>query len=153
MTVQFFKSSASTRILSFINYFRFITRANNFISSLNTNGLISLMFEASRTFLTGKFEMYQPNIYYDANEEGSSCVNENPTSPTAFFTPIFNTTSYNGETWHYHPPNSTLINGFFAGCSPLEALLKSTFDCLYDTNCLQLLTQYFPRINQVCFNI
>ena len=36
-TVQFFKSSLSTRILSFIDYIRVMTQANNFISALNTN--------------------------------------------------------------------------------------------------------------------
>lgn len=149
VTVQFFKSSLSTRIISFINYLRLVTRANSYISSLNTNALISLTSDYSEIFLTGEFELYNPNIYNDLIADGISCANENPISPAAFFTPIYNTT-YNGETWRYHPPNSTLVNGFFAGCTPLEALLKSTFDCLYDTICLQLLTQYFPAINQVC---
>jgi hypothetical protein len=38
----------------------------------------------------------------------------------------------------------------FAACTPLEALLESTLDCLYDIQCLQLLTDYFPDLEPVC---
>ena len=49
--------------------------------------------------------------------------------------------------------NLGIVKGFFAACTPLEALLKSTLDCLYEINCLQLLTEYFPSMNQTYFNL
>ena len=42
-----------------------------------------------------------------------------------------------------------MVDGFFAGCTPLEPLLPSTLDCLYDSQCLLLLRDYFPSLNQV----
>ncbi|CAF0815388.1 unnamed protein product [Adineta steineri] len=44
-------------------------------------------------------------------------------------------------------PNSTIVSGFFAAYTPLEALLQSTLDCLYEIKCLQLLSGYFPALN------
>ncbi|CAF4024878.1 unnamed protein product [Adineta steineri] len=38
------------------------------------------------------------------------------------------------------------------GCTPLEALLESTLDCLYQTECLQLLVDYFPIRQQMNFH-
>ena len=45
---------------------------------------------------------------------------------------------------------SAMVDGFFAGCTTLEALLPSTLNCLYDIQCLLLLPDYFPNLNQVC---
>ena len=42
-----------------------------------------------------------------------------------------------------------MVKGFSAGCTPLEALLPSTLDCLYHIQCLQLLFDYFPSLKQV----
>ena len=39
-TVRLFKSSLSTRILSFIDYIRVMTQANNFMTALNTNAAV-----------------------------------------------------------------------------------------------------------------
>lgn len=44
----------------------------------------------------------------------------------------------------------TNVNGFFSGCTPLEAILESTLDCLYQRECLQILLDHFPKLNQVC---
>ena len=49
--------------------------------------------------------------------------------------------------------NLGIVKGFFAACTPLEALLKSTLDCLYDIHCLKLLPEYFPSMNQTYFNL
>ncbi len=42
------------------------------------------------------------------------------------------------------------ISGFFGGLKPLDALLISTLDCLYDITCLELLVKHFPAVGQVC---
>ncbi|UJR18319.1 hypothetical protein I4U23_005221 [Adineta vaga] len=49
-------------------------------------------------------------------------------------------------------PNSNIVNGFFTGCTPIEALLQSTLNCLYETKCLQLLLDYFLILQQINFN-
>ncbi|CAF1500936.1 unnamed protein product [Adineta steineri] len=47
---------------------------------------------------------------------------------------------------------SANASGFFGGCYPLNALLESTLDCLYDDSCLEVLPDYFPALNQVNFS-
>ena len=42
-----------------------------------------------------------------------------------------------------------MVDGFFAGCISFEALLRSTLDCLSHIQCIQLLIQFFPNLNQV----
>ncbi|UJR29494.1 hypothetical protein I4U23_010707 [Adineta vaga] len=77
------------------------------------------------------------------------CSITNPTSqvtfnklPTNYFY-----TSYVG--WKKAGSNDSLVNGFFTGCTPLEALLQTTFDCLYSLNCIQLLITKFPNLNKI----
>ncbi|CAF1633955.1 unnamed protein product [Adineta ricciae] len=48
--------------------------------------------------------------------------------------------------------NSIIVKGFYIGCYPVEAILQSTLDCLYDIDCLQLLTNYFPKLQHINFN-
>ena len=91
---------------------------------------------------------------YDPLSTGNDlrCDTANPITPTAFYK-LMDNLFYNPTTWSEYPPNDTLVKGFFAACTPLEALLQSTLDCLYDTDCLQLLTEYFPSINQTNLNL
>ncbi|CAF1303717.1 unnamed protein product [Adineta steineri] len=42
------------------------------------------------------------------------------------------------------------VNGFTGGLLPMESLLISTLDCLYDVECLQLFVKSFPALNKVC---
>jgi hypothetical protein len=81
------------------------------------------------------------------------CSNGNPISPASFFS-LLNNTFFNDHIRWYKPNvNSTLVKGFFVGCNPLEGLLQSTLDCLYDIQCLQLLTEYFPNLKPVCIRV
>ncbi|CAF1666923.1 unnamed protein product, partial [Adineta ricciae] len=76
------------------------------------------------------------------------CGSQHPTTPTAFF-PILNTIKvYDHAMWTKPATNSTLVNGFLTECTYLEALLVSTLDCLYDSQCIQTLTGYFPALSQ-----
>ena len=78
------------------------------------------------------------------------CGSQNPTTPTVFL-PLLNTTKvYDHAVWTKPATNSTLVNGFFTGCTSLEALLVSTLACLYDNQCIQTLIAYFPALTQVC---
>ena len=45
--------------------------------------------------------------------------------------------------------DNTTMEGYFGGCFPLDALLESTLQCLYDSQCLDRLPDYFPGFNQV----
>ena len=163
-TVDLLKSSAINRIISFINYLRIITRTNYFISDLNINSAIQWNpFEQS---LFGGFMIFYNDTYLEGKAK-VTCGNGNPIRPSGFYIPsngndynimflfcyanFFSLDLYAGR---YAPdaklkPNAT-VSGFFAGCTPLEALLPSTLDCLYDVQCLLLLLNYFPTLNKVC---
>ena len=39
-------------------------------------------------------------------------------------------------------PSAPYIQGYLVGCTPLEALLRSSIQCLYDQACVDLLTNY-----------
>ncbi|CAM2730546.1 unnamed protein product, partial [Rotaria socialis] len=39
-------------------------------------------------------------------------------------------------------PSTPFIDGYLVGCTPLEALLQSTIECLYEQSCVDLLGIY-----------
>ncbi|CAF4541857.1 unnamed protein product [Rotaria sp. Silwood2] len=153
-TVQFFKNSASTRINSFVNYLRTITQANYLVSALNTNLVVEIS-GIETVYLAMGIEI----IYYEDNGGGyvleymQSCGNGNPTSRAIFDESSNNSKRFYYISWSDPMSNSTFVNGFFAGCTPFEALLRSKLDCLYDIKCLQLLINYFPALKQVCITL
>ena len=145
-TVNSFRNSLSTQIMSFINYFRIVTQANNFITALNTNTLTlyNRFYQPTQLiiFLTRYSSLLLNTI---------SCGAIHSTSPTSFAPLLSSENIVDRYTWQTPPLNSTLVKGFYTGCSPFEALLRSTLDCLYDIECLQLFHKYYPSINQVRF--
>ena len=87
---------------------------------------------------------------YPTTIDTMMCGSQNPTTPTGFF-PIFNTIKvYDRAGWAKPAATSTFVNGFFTGCTSLEALLVSTLDCLYNSQCIQMFGNYFPSLTQVC---
>jgi hypothetical protein len=78
-----------------------------------------------------------------------NCVTDNAISTTGFFS-ISNDSDYSPHVyWSTPASNATLVDGFFSGCTASKALLQSTLDCLYNIQCIELLINYFPALNQV----
>lgn len=153
-TIETFKRQLSNRIISFLNYLRIVARANFFITALNTNAVMILSNTEFQFSVIGFQVVYDPaTIYNSIDAENLPCSIANPTSPAGFFSFLNNTSIFAHTEWYKPTLNSTLVNGFFVGCTPLEALLQSTLDCLYDVQCLQLLTEYFSALKQVCITI
>ena len=95
------------------------------------------------------------NAPYDEALYGSPCYLTNQTVPAGFYSLTPNETTILNAFWPYRPPYfepiaSATVDGFFGGCTPLDALLASTLDCLYNIDCLNLFVDYFPLLNQVC---
>ncbi|CAF0999681.1 unnamed protein product [Adineta steineri] len=153
-TIELFKSRISVRIISFLNYLKITTEANFLVSALNTNLLIIT------SYLDNDYPVSLLPVMYSANYDTNSpfdysyvmCANANPFTITGFFSFSTEHNSYYHSIWFPPELNSTLVNGFFAGCTPLEGLLRSTLDCLYDMKCIKLLYDYFPALNQINFN-
>jgi hypothetical protein len=149
---EFFSSSASTQIISFLNYIRATTQANFVVSALNTNFLIKF-----HDYDIKKPRLYREEIRYDkitvngstTNREYIGCSSSNPTTPAGFLN-ISNDSRYDQRSkWSKPGPNNLLVSGFFTGCTPLDAILQSSLDCLYTSECLQLLMNKFPAIKEV----
>ncbi|UJR19904.1 hypothetical protein I4U23_023036 [Adineta vaga] len=107
----------------------------------------------------GYFAAYQTPTQFDTGTDDDSpsdinavCGRGDPISAAGFFS-ISNSSHYIfHDAWSIPEPNTTLIKGFYGACTPIEAILASTFDCLYDIECLTLLSEYFPNLNQTSFN-
>ncbi|UJR18487.1 hypothetical protein I4U23_005393 [Adineta vaga] len=76
------------------------------------------------------------------------CSNTNATSEVGFLSISENSLYEIRQTWSKPRSNESLVSGFFTGCTPLEAVLRSTLDCLYKIQCLELLKNKFPGINE-----
>ena len=149
-TIELFINSISIRIISILNYLKIITQANFFVSALNTNLIISVYNSGSgyRIYLLPIVFSDNYNDYYGSDYHSVLCVNANPRSQTGFFSHKGSGTSYQ-SIWTPPESNSTLANGFFAGCTPFAGILYSTLDCLYDIKCIDLWSKYFPDLNRV----
>ena len=150
--IELLKSRVSTQIISFLKYLRITTRANYLISALNTNAVIGMFMRGEQQYVA--WETWTAYIHYDNNPKETYlmiCNNGDLVKPVGFLS-VSHTTKY---TFHqeWYARNVSIaanVSGFFGGCIPLEALLSSTLDCLYDIKCIELLIDYFPALNQVC---
>jgi hypothetical protein len=141
--------------MSFLDYFRTVNQANYLVSALNTNLVIPIHFDILPNGITCRvFRSRTAIIPMTADESSSSewirCGRENPVSTAGFYNLAEQLDSTAHVYWDLNEQTSKVVNGFFGGCTPLEALLQSTLDCFYDNNCLQLLFDDFPRLKQVC---
>jgi len=149
--VEFFNSSASTQIISFLNYFRATIRANFVVSALNTNFLIEVRDSNGILLILHSGEIQYINVTVNGSTtiEHIGCRISNPTTTVGFLN-ISNDSYYIRHLkWYQSGQDSTLVTGFFTGCTPLEAILQSSLDCLYIIECLQLLMDKFPAIKKV----
>jgi hypothetical protein len=133
------------------------TRSNFLISALNTNLFIQILtndYDQDSIFLSPTYYVNKSAYGSDALY-GSPCDVKSSTTQAGFYAlPYYENVNSNGF-WPGYPPYfepsaSALVDGFFGACTPLDAVLASTFDCLYNINCLNLFTTYFPGLNQVC---
>ncbi|CAF1463352.1 unnamed protein product [Adineta steineri] len=152
-TVDFLKNSAAAGIISFLNYLRIITRANYLISALNTNAVMGFYLFSIGYYVEGFTTFYSPyTLNTDKPDSHVTCSNANPITPSGFFeySTVWDYKVHQG--WYLPSPGTIMVDGFFGGCTPLESILQSTLDCLYDVACIQLLLNYFPALNQIQLN-
>jgi len=149
--IESMKNILLTRMNSFINYLRIITRRNYFISAFNTNAGFALYLDLNtwQHYITG----WQAKNYFSLTNvtDGQyfvGCASGNPTYKARFSSSENQTSVVEHIYWFQNTDNSPEINGFFVGCTSFEALLQSTLNCLYDIECLQLLVENFPNLKQ-----
>jgi hypothetical protein len=149
-TVGKLKTDETERIHTFLNYLRINMRSNYLVSALNTNFLISTGTKISGTYRVDGKQMFYPHSLGD-----QGCGEENPHDKSVFFTKVDPPGMMQNLAWipHDYPllvkEKGFNHSGFHAACTPLEAILLSTLDCLYQMECLEALNKYFPRISEV----
>ena len=153
-TIQFLNLYESNRIVSALGYINTTILSNYFVSSLNTNLIFFIRYAENNYTIHPVTTMLCKIAYNDTLAiHCKSCGRDDPISETGFFSTSNNLNHLAHLEWSLPQFNTTLIKGFFAGCTPFQALLHSTLDCLYDIECIHLLVQYFPSLNQVCIYI
>ena len=125
---------------------RMMTRFNGFITALNLNGGI---------MATSMFYYYSLD-YFSTNyqrEYSTNCKMRDQIVPAEFYISSYFTNGYMGSTFEIPTQriSSGSVDGFFSECTPTEAILSSTLDCLYDLSCLQLMFDHFPSLDRVGF--
>ncbi|CAF1624471.1 unnamed protein product, partial [Adineta ricciae] len=145
-TTEHLKNSAISRMMTFFDYLKNTSDKHYFITALNTNFII-LVNNNTNKYLS--FEGHEIKKKYNLRP---SCDNL-MLLINATLSPLpFNMTVYRRRIELYPMSDSTIVNGFLTGCTPLSALLQSTLDCLYKVQCLQLLLNYFPKLTQLNFD-
>ncbi|CAF1079605.1 unnamed protein product [Adineta ricciae] len=145
--IENLKNSATSRMMTFLNYLQNTNNKHFFVSALNTNFIILTFGDLNHTSLFGLEVSYLIN--YTPGEKCSETV----VIMNATLNRLLPELMDEGiRSKMVLLPNSTIVNGFFTACTPVEALLQSTLDCLYEIHCLQLLFSYFPKLTQINFN-
>ncbi len=84
--VELFKNNATIQMTSFISYLRIITRANHFISALNTNLVVTVSGFPGGYHTSGGWTYFYNDLTNEVNID-IACSNANPTPPSGFYPP------------------------------------------------------------------
>jgi hypothetical protein len=120
LSIDNFQSSLRSNFLSSLTMIRNTTQANALLSGLNTNSELKLTTD-------------NINIYISERKYNNcSCA--------------FSSTCTMQSTIHQMITRRQLLNvsGFYTGCYAVESLLKSTFECFYDQQCIDKLINFLP---------
>ena len=122
------------QVLSDLRFLQITTQSNGFVSALNTDSRIEVILR-----------YYHYNLYVTRKTVNLLyCNDKTETYPAGFYSRPF-------YPYNFSPIRLlAIVNKFFGGCKPLEAILESSLDCLQESSCLELLSYYFPGLNQVC---
>ncbi|CAF4110386.1 unnamed protein product, partial [Adineta steineri] len=145
-TTDLLKKSASSQLITYLDYLRNTTQTNYLVSALNTNLIIATAWSSE------SIRTYADQVSYSDPDTVKLCGREKTVADATLSQVNYELIDASRRHSMNPMPNSTTVNGFFTGCTPFEALLESTLDCLYQTECLQLLVDYFPIRQQMNFH-
>ncbi|CAF3541749.1 unnamed protein product [Adineta steineri] len=157
-TVEVALSSSYTQVNLPLHFFQMITRSNSMASALNTNVLVLL--DDDKTFgfrIHEKHTRYVDKYLYADMLHTTTCNLKNNVIPAGFYSEPLDQIARYHENWPMEPvflrPIAvSTVDGFFGGCTALDAVLASTFDCLYGIKCLEAFTDYFPNLSRMKLN-
>ena len=151
------RNGVNVQVILPIEFLKIITQSNKWISALNTNVHVHLY-----DFGGCRYSLYIGSTVYLNRENApdqagyiSSCERVKAVAASGFYSASYHTLTYEADNWPQqvfqlgNVKASALVDGFFSGCTPLDGLLASTLDCLYNATCLERLAEYFPGLRQV----
>ena len=125
-TVQSFKKTISSEFKRTLDMFRGYMQGNSFMSVYQTNWKFTVL----------QTKLYSP-VYTNPITYNGSC-----------------SCGTSAQCSEFVQVNGTIINGLVIGCYPLESILQSSLECLYNQTCLDLIYSYFGEQPQhVSFNV
>ncbi|UJR06899.1 hypothetical protein I4U23_011189 [Adineta vaga] len=151
VSVVFYKTSQSIRINSFLNYFLTVIRTNVLVSALNTNLLHYFDKEDSQAHSKNDLIVVTTMFLDGYDYRHKFCGVKHPIGRAQFQNLSDRSRSKDHYEW-IEDSTAPKITGFYGACTPLEALLPSTLECLYNIECLYLLEHYIPAIKKMNLN-
>ena len=155
-SVDFIRTSIPVQVTRVLRFFQISTRSNFLMSALQSNMVFLITSYNGRViyYLSDATYFYDQNVSVTSGNYGSSCRLKSSLVPAGFYSLPLDESAVRHGNWPSRPPffepvASATIDGFFGGCNALDALLASTFDCLYNITCLTNLVDYFPGLSQV----
>ncbi|CAF1303056.1 unnamed protein product [Adineta steineri] len=107
-----FQSTLPNSFLNSLQIIRGLTQGNGFVSAYSTN-----WYYVTKNINEGSMLYLKPQYY---GSDMCNCATSSTCTQSS--------TPY--------------IKGYLVGCTPLESLLQSTLECLYEESCIDLLTTY-----------
>ncbi|CAF0872610.1 unnamed protein product [Adineta steineri] len=107
-----FQSTLPNSFLNSLQIIRCLTQGNGFVSAYSTN-----WYYITKNIVLGAMLYLKPQYY---GSDMCNCATSSTCTQSS--------TPY--------------IKGYLVGCTPLESLLQSTLECLYEQSCIDLLTTY-----------
>ena len=138
-----------SQIIPSLNLLQVTTRSNTLVSALNTNVMVAVL-----PSLISSKNIAIPFLLRYSTLLTETCNVANSAIPSGFYPFLIDTMEATDSiSVPVNIPNIgtfSIVSGFFEACTPLEAILVSTLDCLYEVTCIELLLEYFPRLSHVC---
>ncbi|CAF1550521.1 unnamed protein product [Adineta steineri] len=155
-TVEVAVLNSSIQVTPLLQLTQIITQSDAMVSGLNTNVLFRVVHFSSisekqriSTKCTGDHELHNPKLVRICDHIGS-------VTPAGFYAEPFDKIALYHDQWpmnsSFRPIAVSTVDGFFGGCTALNATLASTFDCLYNIKCLENFTDYFPNLTKMRLN-
>ncbi len=137
---QFLQSSTANSVIQLLQVVRTTIQSN----VLQTAIPMSALMRKDSEF--GVYVLRRDEIFFDARPPYCYCTSDhNCSMPSAFYN-IERGIQTEIHTEKYWTPLAE-VSGVFAGCLPVESLLKSTLECLFDSSCLKTIRTFIPSSN------
>jgi hypothetical protein len=143
---RFLRLSIANSVRRLLQIVRSTTHANGLLTALQTSKIFSID-EA----WGGRFSLKAVDTrFYTTDSKWCKCTAWlNCSIPSGFFN-----ISYKNLSQDIVSTDASIetLPGFFVGCNPVESLLQSTLECLFNRSCLQTIRTFIPSTNIIDVN-